>query len=72
MLFLEFVNSYVMVETMLGVHFLENLDLFAGLLFMVHGMMKTNISEVTSEPHVKIPILGHEITYGKTFPSPWT
>ena len=39
-------NSYVGVETALGVHFLEDLDLFAGLKVMVLGMMETNHLEV--------------------------
>ena len=72
LLFLEFVNSYVGVETALGIHFLEDLDLFAGLLVIVYGMMKRNHLEVPGAPRVKIPILGHEVTHGKTFPSPWT
>jgi hypothetical protein len=71
-LFLEFVNSYVGVETGLGIHFLEDLDLFAGLQVMVHGMMETNHLEVPGAPRVKIPVLGHEVTHGKTFPSPLT
>ena len=55
LLFLEFINSYVGVETKLGVHFLEDLDLFAGLQVMVHGMMETNHLEVTAATRVKIP-----------------
>ena len=70
--FLEFVNSYVRVETALGIHFLEDLDLFAGLKVIVLGMMETNHLEVPGAPHVKIPVLGHEVTHGKTFPSSWT
>ena len=72
LLFLEFVNSFVGVEVELGVHFLEDLDRFASLPSMVHGMMETNLSEVTGAPRVKFPVLGHEDTHGKTFPSPWT
>jgi hypothetical protein len=39
---------------------------------MVHGMMETNLLEMPGAPCVKIPVLAHEITYAKTFPSPWT
>ena len=71
LLFREFVNSDVGVETALCVHLLENLDPFAGLLFMVHGVMETNLLEVTGASRVEIPVLGHEITHAKTLVSPW-
>ena len=58
LLFLEFVNSYVGVETVLGVNFLEGLDLFACLPFMVHGIMETNILEVTAAPQCKNSHIG--------------
>ena len=72
LLFLEIVNSYVGVETTLGIHFLEGLDLFAGLQVMVLGMMETNHLEVPGAPGAEVSVLGHEVTHGKTFPSPWT
>ena len=72
LLFLEFVNSHVGVEIALGIHFLEDLDLFSGLQVMVMGMLPTNHLEVPGAPHVKVPILDLEVTLGKTCSSPCT
>ena len=71
LLLCEFVDSDVGVETAFHVHLTESLDLVVGLLFVVLGVMETNLLEVMSAPRVKVSILGHEITHAKTVKSPW-
>ena len=63
LLFCEFVDSYVGVETAFCIHLSESLDLVVGLRLVFIGVFETNLLEVTSAPHVKVSILGHEITH---------
>ena len=72
LLFLEFVNSHVGVDIALGVHLLEDCGLFSGVQVKVIGMLLMNHLEVLGVPHVKVPVLGFEVTHKETFPSPFT